>query len=422
MGVISASAELAEALIRSAETGIYIVQDGKLAYCNTLFVKCTGFNEDELVGKCPLDHVYPDDREFVRQRAIENLKGINNLSYEYRFVKRNGELMWVMERVTSTCYGGRRASVGSFMDITSRKQAEVELRLKSDLLDAATDAITLRDFSGNIYYANEVAYKSLGYSREEYMNMNISHILTEECSKTVGLNEAMLREKGYATYISEVYCKDRTVMPVEIYARVIHSENMEFVLSIGRDITERRRVEKQLTHIATHDALTGLPNRVLFYDRLTTALEDTARTGKRLAVMMLDLDGFKTINDSLGHSDGDRLLMLVSERLRTILRKSDTIARMGGDEFMVLLPHLNVTDHVEIVAQKLLDAFNRPYMLNERRVHITTSIGIAVYPDDGDGADMLIQNADKSMYIAKEQGKNGYRRFDKIDHNISVMV
>ncbi len=420
--MISASAELAEALIRSAETGIYIVQDGKLAYCNALFVKCTGFSEDELVGKCPLDHVYPDDREFVRRRAIENLKGVNNLSYEYRFVKRNGDLMWVMERVTSTFYGGRRASVGSFMDITSRKQVEVELRLKSDLLDAATDAITLRDFSGNIYYANEVAYKSLGYSREEYMNMNIHNILTEECSKTMGLNEEMLKEKGYATYISEVYCKGGVMMPIEVYARVIHSENREYILSIGRDVTERRRVEKQLTHMATHDSLTGLPNRVLFYDRLTTALEDTARTGKRLAVMMLDLDGFKTINDSLGHTGGDRLLMLVSERLRSILRKTDTIARMGGDEFMVLLPHLNVSDHIEIVAQKILDAFARPFMLNEKQIHITTSIGIAVYPDNGECADILIQNADKSMYIAKEQGRNGYRRFDKIDHNITVMV
>ena len=138
--------------------------------------------------------------------------------------------------------------------------------------------------------------------------------------------------------------------------------------------------------------------------------------------MLLDLDGFKTVNDSLGHTFGDELLMQVSERLISILRKSDTIARMGGDEFMVLLPHINVTDHVEVVAQKILDAFTRPFMLNGKQIQITASIGIAVYPEDGDASGTLIQNADKSMYIAKEQGRNRYRRFDAVDRNIAVAV
>jgi diguanylate cyclase (GGDEF)-like protein/PAS domain S-box-containing protein len=422
MGIISASAELAEALIRSAETGIYIVQDGRLEYCNALFVKCTGYSEEELIGNFALEHVYPDDREFVRRRAIENLKGINTLSYEYRFVKRSGELLWVLERVTSSFYRGRRATVGRFMDITSRKHAEVELRLKSDLLDVATDAITLRDFSGNIYYANETAYKSLGYGREEYMSMNLSHILTENCARNVKSNDEILKENGYAVYISEVHCKDGTVMPVEVYARVIRSENREYVLSIGRDITERRQVESQLTHMATHDPLTGLPNRMLFNDRLATALEDTGRNAKKLAVMILDLDSFKTVNDSMGHAMGDQLLMQVSERLKSILRKTDTIARMGGDEFMVLLPHLNIADHAEIVAQKILHAFTRPFTLNGKQIHITTSIGVAIYPEDGDNPDRLIQNADKSMYMAKEQGRNRYRKFDIINRDIAVPV
>ena len=204
MGNVSASAELAEALIRSAETGIYIVRNGKLQYFNNLFMKLTGFSKGELLGTYALDHVYSDDREYVRQRAIENLKGLRNLPYEYRFVRKSGELLWVMEKVTSSYYGGNRVAVGSFMDITFRKKAEIELRLKSDLLDAAIDAIVLRDNPGNVIYANEVAYKSIGYTYEEFMKINLRKILTPNCMKNIKLHDKMLKEKGYAVYYLEV--------------------------------------------------------------------------------------------------------------------------------------------------------------------------------------------------------------------------
>jgi diguanylate cyclase (GGDEF)-like protein/PAS domain S-box-containing protein len=422
MGSISASAELAEALIRSAETGIYIVQDGRLQYFNTLFVKLTGYKEEELLGGYSLDYVYPDDRERVRQKAIDNLKGLRDLPYEYRLMQKSGELLWVMEKVTSSLYGGRRATVGSFMDITFRKKAEVELRLKSDLLDAVNDAIVLRDKAGNIIYANELAYKSHGYTREEYMNLNLLDILTADCVKNKKLNDKILREKGYAVYISEIIGKDGTITPVEVHARVIKSENKEYILSVGRDITERRQVEKQLTHMATHDPLTGLPNRMLFHDRLATALENTRRSMKRLAVMILDLDGFKVINDTLGHTAGDHLLIMVSERLRSILRKSDTIARMGGDEFMILVTDINTADNIGLIAQKVLNVFKEPFVLDGQQTGVTVSIGIAVYPEDGETSGTLIQNADKSMYAAKEQGRNRYQRYAGIHENTVVTV
>ena len=420
MGSISASAELAEALIRSAETGIYIVHNGRLQYFNALFMKLTGYREAELMGAYALDHVYPDDREYVRRMAIENLKGLRNLPYEYRFIKKSGALLWVMEKVTSSYYGGRRVAVGSFMDITFRKKAEVELRLKSDLLDSVIDAIVLRDNMGNVIYANEVAYKSLGYTYENFMNENLQKILTPKCMKNIKLHEKMLKEKGYAVYNSEVYCKDGSIMPLEIHARVIKSENREYVLSVGRDITERKQVEKQLTHLATHDSLTGLPNRTLFNDRLETALENTRRNLKRLAVMILDLDGFKVINDTLGHAAGDHLLTMVSERLRSSLRKSDTIARMGGDEFMILVTGIDSEDNVGLIAQKVIDVFKKPFMLHEQPVKMTISIGVAMYPGDGERSDTLVQNADRSMYIAKEQGRNRYQRYMGIHEKIAL--
>jgi diguanylate cyclase (GGDEF)-like protein len=212
------------------------------------------------------------------------------------------------------------------------------------------------------------------------------------------------------------------VTPLEVHARVIKSENREYVLIIARDITERRQIEKQLTHMATHDSLTGLPNRILFNDRLANAMENTNRNMKRLAVMILDLDGFKVINDTLGHAAGDSLLTMVSERLRSILRRSDTIARMGGDEFMILLPDINPGDDIGLIAQKVLAAFEEPFMLDEHRTGITVSIGIAVYPVDGDVSDTLIQNADKSMYAAKEKGGNRYQKYAGIRENTMVPV
>jgi diguanylate cyclase (GGDEF)-like protein len=254
------------------------------------------------------------------------------------------------------------------------------------------------------------------------MSLNLQDLLTTDCVKNVKLHEKMLDEKGYAVYISEIICKDGTVTPLEIHARVIKSENREYVLSVGRDITERRQIEKQLTHMATHDPLTGLPNRMLFNDRLATALENTGRSMRKLAVMILDLDGFKVINDTLGHAAGDSLLTMVSERLRGILRKSDTIARMGGDEFMILVPNINTMDSIGLIAQKVLDAFEKPFMLDGQQTGITVSIGIAVYPGDGETSDTLIQIADKSMYAAKEQGGNRYQKYAGIRDEVVMPV
>ena len=181
---------------------------------------------------------------------------------------------------------------------------------------------------------------------------------------------------------------------------------------IATDVTERRRFEQKLAEMATHDALTGLPNRTLLSDRLTVALELSRRTGNRLAVMMLDLDRFKAVNDSMGHDVGDKLLKAVGKRLKVTMRKSDTVARMGGDEFVVLLPQIPHANEAAKFAQRILDAFREPFVFNGYRPSITTSIGIAVYPEGGKDIESLLKNADTAMYWAKEQGRDVYRFYD----------
>jgi diguanylate cyclase (GGDEF)-like protein len=186
---------------------------------------------------------------------------------------------------------------------------------------------------------------------------------------------------------------------------------IEMVTVIAKDITERKQAENKLTHMATHDFLTGLPNRILFNDRLTMALAQAQRHQQKLCVMLLDLDYFKDVNDTLGHSVGDKLLRIVGERLTALLRTSDTVARMGGDEFLLLLTEIARVNNVTTIAQKILEAFRKPFVIeiDDHELMITTSIGIAIFPDDGDDADVLLKNVDIAMYRAKEKGRNNFQ-------------
>jgi len=182
---------------------------------------------------------------------------------------------------------------------------------------------------------------------------------------------------------------------------------------LQQEITERKRAEETIKHLAYHDALTGLPNRRLFNDRLNLALAHTQRSQQKLAVMLFDLDHFKEVNDTLGHGVGDQLLQVVSERLTNLLRKGDTVARMGGDEFMLLLPEIAQMEDVAKVAQKILEALREPFGFDGYELHITTSIGIALYPDDGEDGDTLMKNADIAMYRAKDQGRDNYQSWQQ---------
>jgi len=182
-------------------------------------------------------------------------------------------------------------------------------------------------------------------------------------------------------------------------------------IEIFSDITERKEREERVRHLAHHDALTDLPNRVLLTDRITQAVSLAERNRTRVAVMFLDLDRFKTVNDSLGHSVGDKLLQEVSSRLRLCMRTSDTVSRLGGDEFVILMPDMAYPGDIAVAAQKVLDAVSRPYNIDGHELVSTPSVGIAVYPGDGADVDTLLRNADAAMYHAKENGRNNYQFF-----------
>ena len=201
------------------------------------------------------------------------------------------------------------------------------------------------------------------------------------------------------------------------------NQQVTHFICIINDISDRKEQESQLAYQATHDVLTGLGNRALFSDRLAHDLELAARNGQTLAVLFVDLDEFKPINDTLGHNVGDQLLISVAEKLQQGLRVSDTLARLGGDEFVLLLPDLSHPDEAEEVAGRLLDALNKPHRISGHELHVSASIGIAVNRGGLDEPERLLQHADMAMYKAKQQGRNTYQMYtDDLDSKLSQRV
>jgi diguanylate cyclase (GGDEF)-like protein len=188
-------------------------------------------------------------------------------------------------------------------------------------------------------------------------------------------------------------------------------DNARLYESSQRELAERKKAEETIRRLAYHDTLTGLPNRMLFNDRLGVALARARRHKHKVAVLLLDLDRFKNVNDTLGHSVGDQLLRAVGDRLVSVLRESDTVSRMGGDEFLLLLPEMAEPEDASHAAERILGVIRQPFVLERHTLHITTSVGFAMYPDDGEDGDALVKKADLAMYHAKEEGRDNYQPY-----------
>jgi diguanylate cyclase (GGDEF)-like protein/PAS domain S-box-containing protein len=412
---------LAKAIISNAGVGIYIVQDGKFVYVSELYQKLSGYTDAELIGTYSLGNIYPDDREMVREEAIKCLKGKSFEPYEYRFVKKNDEVMWALETITPIAYKGERATLGSFMDITERKQAEEALRQSEEkyrtILESIQEAYFEVDLDGKFTFFNDSMARLTGHSKEELLGMNHKQFTNEETAKEVfqafdnvyttgepskGFDWQIIRKDGGEGFVeaSVTLQKDLSGKPTGFKGMI-------------RDITERKRTEQQINYMATHDVLTGLPNRLMFNQLLNQAIRSAQRHKRQLAVLFIDLDRFKTINDSLGHEAGDRLLKEIGKRFKRSLRADDVIGRMGGDEFVILIEEVNELNQVALVAHKILSSTIKPMVLTGEECRITASIGISIYPKDGLDEQSLMKNADIAMYFAKEEGRNNYQFYSK---------
>ncbi|HEV7501549.1 MAG TPA: PAS domain S-box protein, partial [Vicinamibacteria bacterium] len=288
---------------------------------------------------------------------------------------------------------------------------ESEARFRT-LAETAPCAIFIYQDEG-FRYANPAAASISGYNREELRDLSFWQLVHADFREAVR-ERGLARQRGEsvpARFEFKIERRDGEERWLESSASSVEFGARPAVLGIAFDVTERKRAEEQIKSLAYHDVLTGLPNRLLFNDRLNVAVAQAHRLQQRLGILFLDLDRFKVINDSLGHSLGDRLLQAVAERLEAGVREGDTVARLGGDEFILLLPGIARSDDIAKVAEKILESLRQPFRLEGRDLFVTASIGLSLYPEDGLDGEALVKNADIAMYRAKEQGRDNFQLY-----------
>ena len=385
-----------------------------------------------------LERVHPDDRERVRSTYAESLE--NCVPYEviHRLLMPDGRIKWVSERC-ETHYdenGKALRSTGTVQDITERKQGEEALRLYANVFEHSGEAILITDSERRIVAVNSAFTRLTGYAIDEIRGQDPGLLAPGKApGETYRTMWSHLEQTGYWQGEIVDRRKDGTLFPKWMSASVVRDAEGRIIHYVASftDITARKQAEAQISRLAYHDALTGLINRFSLQSQLEQALAMARREQRAMAVIFLDLDRFKTINDTMGHAMGDQLLMEVAHRLRENVRDSDIVARLGGDEFVVVLTEVDDATAAARVADKLLQALSRRYRIGEHELHSTTSIGLAFYPNDGEDGDTLMKHADAAMYHAKSQGRNNVQFFTaelnqtavkrlKLDHDLRIAV
>lgn len=375
--------------------------------------------------------VHPDDLQQAEMVIQSVLRDKAKLDIEFRIIKPDGSVCHLIGLAVLQFddLGQPVRMIGTNMDITKQRQGESRLLLAkekaeklSNELVAYIEAIgklalvSVADLKGQITHANAKFCEISGYSEAELLGQD-HRILNSGVHTKEFFREMWITIKQGNTWRQEVcnrakngqlYWVDSTIVPLKNQSGQIIS-----YLSIRIDITERKQSEARIMEMATHDLLTGLPNRYLLQDRMAQVLARIRRSQEQAAVLFIDLDNFKLINDSMGHDVGDVLLKEVATRLMAVVRDEDTVARQGGDEFIVLLPDIASIQDIEAATQKLLDVLAQSYRINNNEMHISGSIGIAVFPSDGEDVDTLLKNSDIAMYHAKVNGGNNYQFFDQ---------
>jgi diguanylate cyclase (GGDEF)-like protein/PAS domain S-box-containing protein len=299
-----------------------------------------------------------------------------------------------------------------------RREADARIREQASLLDKAKDAIVVRGLDNRIRFWNKGAERLYGWTADEVVGRSIEEILYHDLEAHRNATRDVMERGDWSGEINERR-KDGSLLTVEAHWTLVQDEigRPQSILAIKTDITQRKAAEREIQYLAFYDPLTRLPNRQLLMDRLQHALERSARSDSEGALLFIDLDNFKTINDTLGHDMGDLLLQQVAGRLVACVRKSDTVARLGGDEFVVMLENLGVTpdvaaERVKATGEKILAALNQPYLFERYEHYSTPSIGVSLFKDHRDSIGELLKRADLAMYQAKAAGRNTLRFFD----------
>jgi diguanylate cyclase (GGDEF)-like protein/PAS domain S-box-containing protein len=396
-----------------------LVHNGEtVMYANEAAANLIETSVEKMTGTSLAAYINPTNLE----KAISIIQDIfstgrPHLDFDLKIQTKDGEPKDAVLSAVPIMYKGQKAIQVSYRDITERKKMEQSLKESEEklrtLIENASDAIFIFPLSSaglpaQYIEVNQRACHLLGYSKDELLTLSPMELTPVNRLDKVPFLIQKIQQQGNITFEGVYIAKNGHQLPFEFSASMLYLNGEKVILSIGRDITERKKSEQLLEQMAYYDSLTQLPNRRLFEERLYDAVAEASINETLIAVMFLDLDGFKQINDSYGHDIGDVMLKEVADRLSSCVRKGDTIARLAGDEFTVMLSNTTKEEAVS-VAQRLLDVLVAPVSIEEQHVSVTPSIGIAFYPKDGRDAKSLLKRADIAMYKAKHEGKNMYQ-------------
>ena len=413
IGIRAANRTLHSVLESTADAYLAVDRRWRLTYLNAKAEKLFDARRELVLGQGFWD-VFPEAASSFYKPFKRSMERGEERTFEGFYSARG---IWLEVHTTP----GTRGMSFYLRDVTERRQREQSLRESNQrlqtILHSAGDGILSIDRHGVIETFNKAAECIFGYSANEAIGCNVSMLMPEpHAGRHSTYIEHYLRT-GMATLIGKgarevtAVRKDGSFFPMDLAVSEMHLSDERYFVGIVRDITERKQAQEALEYISNYDPLTSLPNRSLLRDRLDHALHQAHRDEHLVAIMFLDLDRFKNINDTLGHALGDQLLRQVARRIEHCVREGDTVARLGGDEFVIVLEHINHVDNAALVAGKILDTLTKPMHLSGHEVIVSASIGITIYPFDDDNIDDLLKDADAAMYRAKERGRNNCQYF-----------
>ena len=428
---LQASAKLNQELKERMELALLGSNDGlwdwdiieNSVYFSPRWKEMLGYSDDELPNEVSswADRIHPDDVDETWADVHKNINGETEY-YEnvHRLKHKEGHWVWILDRgkVQYDENGTAVRMLGTHTDITEEKKMQLQYAHQAQIIEQVHDSVISTDLNGIIASWNKGSKTLLGYKAKEILGKHITTIYPEEEHEEAKKDMAILKEKGRHRTVVRLLKKNKEIIYAELSLSLLKDEKGKPIGMVGyaQDITERKRVEDELhlqrlnlQHQAYHDALTKLPNRTLFNDRLKQAVEKAKRNQTLFALFFIDLDRFKQINDSLGHTVGDELLKVVTERLKAAIRKEDTLARLGGDEFTIIMEELSNAQDSSLLAQKILEILQQPIEIGTHTLYVSSSIGISLYPQDDTDAGNLLKYADAAMYRAKEEGRNNFQ-------------
>lgn len=400
------------AITEQSSEGITVADTyGKYTFVNSAFCEMIGYSEEELLQMTVFDVKAPeqDTSSFERTKSSEEGKQVHVLLQRKDGTKFMSEVTGKMIE-----FGGVMQVLGTVRDISDRVKAEEQIRTLSLAIEQSPVSVLITDADANIEYVNSAFEKVTGYKAEEVIGANPRLLKSGNTpdKQYRKLWDAISSGESWEGEFENRKKNGETFWEHAHFAPVVDTNGkIQHYLAVKEDVTMRKKQEDRILHQAHFDALTNLPNRFLALDRLSQLINEAKRDEELVAVMFLDLDDFKKINDSLGHETGDKLLIEAAARLSHIVRGGDTVGRLGGDEFIVILGGITDTNDAHHTAENLLNRFRDAFHIDGRELILTVSIGIAIFPQDGDSASDLLRNADSAMYHSKDLGRNTYSYF-----------